>query len=137
MADQPSDLHHQLPEAPPPPKLPPPPLNPPPPPEPRPPPKLPPPIPPPNPPRQPPLPADQPRPAPSNIAKRNATTPAPTPSVNRWLISQTMPPARPPVAKEPSRRPKIARSTPLATTTSTSPKGSRLPMPLLCSHLRS
>jgi len=48
-----------------------------------------------------------------------------------------MPPASPPVATEPNRRPNIARSTPLATNTATSTNGSSCPMPRRCSHFSS
>src|ERR1019366_8570971 len=114
MFDQACELHHQLPEAPPPPNPPPPPLKPPPPP------KPPPPKPPPRPPPKPPprrLPVDQLRVDPINIANRKATTPAPRPIGKKWLKAQARPPARPPVATEPNRRPNSARSTPLTTNT--------------------
>src|SRR5258708_2044795 len=138
MANQAPDLHHQLPEAPPPLKPPPPPLKPPPPPlPPKPPPLKPPPRPPPKPPPQP-LPADHPREDdPASMANRNATTPAPTPMGSRWLKAQARPPARPPVATDPNSLPNMARSTPLATNTTTSNSGNKWPNPLLCSHFLS
>src|SRR5471030_3046610 len=93
MSKQPSDLHYQLPEAPPPLKLPPPPLKPPPPPPPPPPPK-PPKPPPPKPPRPPPRPPPQPLPPDhpreldhASMANKNATTPAPKPMGSKWLNS--------------------------------------------------
>src|ERR1700690_754280 len=132
--DQACELHHQLPEAPPPPNPPPPPLKPPPPP-----PKLPPkpPRPPPKPPPHPPPPADHARVEPSSIANKNATKPEPAPTNSTLLRSQAMPPTRPPVAIDPKSRPKIARSTPLATNAATSKNGNRLPMPPRCSHFSS
>src|SRR5271156_5879676 len=129
MADEAPDRHHQPPEAPPPPPPPPPPPHPPPPPPPTPrnPPPSPPPSPPPKPPPQP-LPADHAREAePASIANRKATIPAPKPMGRKWLKSHAMPPVRPPVATDPSSRPKIARKTPPATTTTTSSRGNRLP----------
>src|ERR1700722_20358563 len=140
MAKQAADLHYQLPEAPPPPPPPPPPLNPPPPPKPpppRPPPPNPPPRPPPKPPPQP-RPADQPREFdPASMANKKAMTPAPKPMGSKWLSSQTMPPASPPVAIEPNSLPNTARSTPLATNTTMSRMGNKLPKPLRCSHFLS
>src|SRR5580700_9215711 len=115
--NQASDLHHQLPEAPPPLNPPPPPLNPPPPP---PPPKPPPPQPPPQP-----RPVDHPgRDPPASSANINANTPAPMPIGITWLKNQTMPPARPPVATDPNSLPKMARSTPLNTNTTINNNGS-------------
>src|SRR6266446_3949899 len=124
MTDQAADLHHQLPEAPPPLKPPPPPLKPPP-------------RPPPKPPPQP-LPADHPREEdPASMANRKATTPAPTPMGSKWLNAHARPPARPPVATDPNSLPNRARSTPLATNTTTSNSGNKWPKPLLCSHFLS
>src|SRR5580692_3100421 len=139
MSDEAPDRHPQPPEAAPPPPPPPPPLNPPPPP-PRKPPPMPPPNPPPNPPPKPPhpLPADHPRELePASIANKKATIPAPRPMGKKWLKSHAMPPVRPPVANDPNSRPNMARSTPLATNTTTSSSGSRLPRPLWCSHFLS
>src|ERR1700675_4324635 len=133
VADQAPDLHHQLPEAPPPLKPPPPPLKPPPPlePSPRPPspPPKPPPMPPPKPP-QPPPPAVQPREDPSSIANRNPSTPAPTPNGRTWLTTQAITPARPPVASDPNSGPKRPRKTPAATKPPPNSSGSALPKPL-------
>src|SRR5579862_2092509 len=136
--NQAPDLHHQLPEAPPPLNPPPPPLNPPPPPPP------PPNPPPPNPPPNPPMPPPQPRPVdhperepPVSSANKNANTPAPMPMGITWLKSQTMPPARPPVATDPNSLPKMARSTPLTTNTSTNSNGSMFPKPPCRSHFLS
>src|SRR6266404_1220934 len=127
MPNQAPDLHHQLPEAPPPP--PPPPPNPPPP--------KPPPRPPPKPPPQP-RPADHPREVdPASIANKNAITPAPTPMGSKWLKAQASPPASPPVATDPNSLPNRARSTPLATNTTTSSSGNKWPKPLLRSHFLS
>src|ERR1700729_4399903 len=112
--NQTSNLHHQLPEAPPPLKPPPPPLNPPPPPPkpPRPPPPKPPPKPPSPPPKPPPL-VQPEREPPLSMAKRNASKPAPMPMGIKWLKSQTMPPAQPAVAMDPNSLPHLARSTAL------------------------
>src|SRR5258708_3311002 len=131
--------HPPPPGAPPPPHPPPPPPQTPPPPPrpPKPPPLKPPPRPPPKPPPQP-LPADHPREDdPASMANRNATTPAPTPMGSRWLKAQARPPARPPVATDPNSLPNMARSTPLATNTTTSNSGNKWPNPLLCSHFLS
>ena len=48
-----------------------------------------------------------------------------------------MPPVNPPVATDPNSRPNMARSTPLATNTTTNSNGNRLPKPPWRSHLRS
>jgi hypothetical protein len=94
-------------------------------------------MPPPNPPPQP-LPADHPREAePASMAKRNATMPAPTPIGRKWLSNHAMPPVNPPVASDPNNLPNMARSTPLATNTTTSSSGNKLPRPVWRSHLRS
>src|SRR3984957_2433060 len=140
--DQASNLHHQLPEAPPPLNPPPPPLKPPPPPPkpPPPPPPSPPPKPPPNPPSPPPKPPPlvQPeREPPVSMANRNASKPAPMPMGIRWLKSQTMPPAKPPVAMDPINLPNMLRSTPPATTTTIKSTGSRFPKPPCRSHFLS
>src|SRR5882757_1064430 len=134
---QASDLHYQLPEAPPPLNPPPPPLKPPPPPR-------PPPPRPPNPPPKPPSPPKPPPPLvqpvrepPESMANKNATKPAPMPMGIKWLKSQTMPPARPPVANDPNSLPNRARNTPLATKTTISSSGSILPKPPCRSHFLS
>src|ERR1700689_1596461 len=139
---QTSDLHYQLPEAPPPLNPPPPPLKPPPPPKPPLPPRPPNPPPkppsPPNPPPKPPPPlVHPPREPPESMANRNATKPAPMPIGIKWLKSQTMPPAKPPVAKDPNSLPNRALNSLLATNTTTSSSGSILPKPPCRSHFLS
>src|SRR5258706_14819283 len=120
------EAHHQLPLAPPPPELPPPPLKPPPPP--KPPPPKPPPQPPPDQPLRPP-----PKLLPLTIATMKPMTPTTSAAISEPIIAQPAIAANVPTTLAPTKRPKIARMMPPASSTTMTSGMNQSPRWLLAS----